>query len=39
MDDISKTLLGLEIKSNYSIKSKCLKWIVRKILPDYKNDS
>ena len=25
MDDLSKTLLGLEIKSNYSIKSKCLK--------------
>ena len=25
MDDLSKTLLGLEIKSNYSIKSKCFK--------------
>ena len=23
-------------KSNHSVKSKCLKWIVKKILPDYK---
>ena len=34
--DISKKLLELEFKSNHSIKSKCLKWIVQKILPDYK---
>ena len=36
IDDLSKRLLGLEFKSNHSIKSKCLKWIVKKILPDYK---
>ena len=33
IDDISKRLLKLEFKSNHSIKSKCLKWIVKKILP------
>ena len=33
IDDISKRLLELEFKSNHSIKSKCLKWIVRKVLP------
>ena len=32
-DDLSKRLLKLEFKSNHSIKSKCLKWIVKKILP------
>ena len=36
IDDLSKRLLELEFKSNYSIKSKCLKWNVKKILPDYK---
>ena len=36
IDDISKRLLKSEFKSNYSIKSKCLKWILKKILPDYK---
>ena len=36
IDKISKRLLGLEFKPNHSIKSKCLKWIVKKILPDYK---
>ena len=30
--DPSKRLLGLEFKSNHLIKSKCLKWIVTKIL-------
>ena len=34
--DLSKTFLGLKFKLNYSIKSRCLKWIVKKILPDYK---
>ena len=29
--DLSKRLLELEFKSN-----QCLKWIVKKILPDYK---
>ena len=33
IDDLSKRLLELEFKSNHSIKSKCLKWIVKKILP------
>ena len=33
IDDLSKRLLGLEFKSNHSIKSKCLKWVVKKILP------
>ena len=33
IDDVSKRLLKLEFKSNHSIKSKCLKWIVKKILP------
>ena len=36
INDLSKRLLELEFKSNHSIKSKCLKWIVKKILPDYK---
>ena len=36
IDDLSKRLLELEFNSNYSIKSKCLKWIVKKIQPDYK---
>ena len=31
--DLSKRLLELEFKSNQSTKSKCLKWIVKKILP------
>ena len=33
IDDLSKRLLGLKFKSNHSIKSKCLKWVVEKILP------
>ena len=32
IDDLSKRLLELEFKSNHSIKSKCLKWVVKKIL-------
>ena len=36
IDDLSKRLLELEFNSNHSIKSKCLKWIVKKVLPDYK---
>ena len=36
IDDLSERLLELEFRSNHSIKSKCLKWIVKKILPDYK---
>ena len=34
--DLSKRLLELEFEKHNSIKSKCLKWIVKKILPDYK---
>ena len=36
IDNISKKLLKLEFKSDHSIKWKCLKWIVKKILSDYK---
>ena len=36
IDKISKRLLELKFEKNHSIKSKCLKWIVKKILPDYK---
>ena len=33
IDGLSKRLLELEFKSNQSINSNCLKWIVKKILP------
>ena len=33
---ISSGLLGLEFKSNNKIKSKAMKLIVKKTLPDYK---
>ena len=36
INDLSKSLLGLEFKSNRSIKSNCLKFVVEKILPNYK---
>ena len=36
IDDLSKRLLELEFKSNYSIKSNCLKWVVKNMLPNYK---
>ena len=37
IDDLSKRLLELEFKSNYSIiKLKCWKWFVKNILPNYK---
>ena len=36
IDDLSKRLLELEFKSNHSIKSKCLKWVLKNILPNYK---
>ena len=36
IDDLSKRLLELEFKSNYSIKLKCLKWVVKNILSNYK---
>ena len=36
IDDLLKRLLELEFTSNYSIKSKRLKCVVRNILPNYK---
>ena len=36
IDNLSKRLLEIEFAKNNSIKSKCLKWIVKTILPDYK---
>ena len=38
IDDFSKRLLELEFESNYSLKSKRLKWVVKNILPNYKNE-
>ena len=36
MNKILPRLLGLEFKSDNTIKSKAIKFIVKKILPDYK---
>ena len=36
MNKISTRLLGLEFKSHNTIESKAMKYIVKKILPDYK---
>ena len=36
INDLSERLPGLEFKSDHSIKSKCLKWIFKNILSDYK---
>ena len=36
IDDLSKRLLGLEFKLNYSIKSMCLKYTVKKYYLQYK---
>ena len=33
IDELSSKLLRLEFKSNNSIKTKCLKYVVKKILP------
>ena len=35
-DNLSNELLKLELKKNDSIKSKCVRWIVKNILPDNK---
>ena len=35
IDRLSIRLLELEFKSNNSIKTKCLKYIVKKILPEF----
>ena len=36
IDNLSNELLKLELKKNDSIKSKCVRWIVKNILPGYK---
>ena len=36
INKISMRLLGLEFKSDNIIKSKAMKFIVKKMLPDYK---
>ena len=36
IDNLSNELLKLELKKNDSLKSKCVKWIVKNILPGYK---
>ena len=36
IDKISKRLLELKFEKHNSIKPKCLEWLVKKILPDYK---
>ena len=36
IDNLSKRLLELEFKSNHSIQSKSLKWVVKNILPNCK---
>ena len=33
IDVLSKRFLGLEFNSNHSIVSKCLKWVVKYVLP------
>ena len=33
IDELSKELLRLELKSNISIKTKCLKYVVKHIFP------
>ena len=38
VDDLSKGLLELEFKSNYLIKSKCLKWAVKTYYQNTKNE-
>ena len=36
IDHLSKRLLELEFKQHNAIKSKCLKWVAKNILPNYK---
>ena len=36
IDNLSKRLLELEFKHDNQIKARCLKWIVKNILPNYK---
>ena len=37
IDNLSKGLLESEFKQNNSIKTRCLKWLVKNILPNYKS--
>ena len=37
IDNLSKRFLELESKHHDQIKTKCLKWIVKNILPNYKS--
>ena len=39
IDDLSKRFLKLEFKSNHSIKSNCLKWIVETFYQITKNQN
>ena len=36
IENLSNELLKLEFKKSNSIKSKCVRWIVKNILPGYK---
>ena len=36
IDDLSKRLLEFKFKQHNAIKSKCLKWAVKNVLPNYK---
>ena len=36
IDNLSEGLFELELKKNNQIKTKCLKWIVKNILSNYK---
>ena len=36
INNLSNELLKLELNKNDSIKSKCVKWIVKNILPGYR---
>ena len=36
INNLSNELLQLEFKQNNSIKSKCIRWIAKNILPGYK---
>ena len=38
VDELSNKLLRLEFKSDNSIKTKCLKYVVKNILPNYKTN-
>ena len=38
IDNLSKSHIGLQFKLNHSIKSKCLKWIVKKYCQSIRNE-